>query len=592
MMQYLEIARGSVMNRNFVDKASCLKDYVEKAQSAGDELYRSMYYYDEEILEHLKIRKTVKSYRGKYYLGTIIFDIDKKQDTDQFVQRRAQEFALRLSEDWKVDREQMAIYFSGRGYHFYIDNIFRFEPSNHLPEEVKMTLGEYFPEVDPAIYTSTALIRVPYTINNKAKRYKVQITYDELFEISADEIIEIAQSPEKRGIETADIKSTLDYSVRIKHAKRTAAEVKRDTNLSDIITCVQKIYNEGPIQGSRHINMLRMISSFRRKGLPKEAIFVLMRQWADNLEEAEIRKDVDDVFSKDYKFGCFDPVLAKYCDPMCMYYQKKNMMPEMRNSDELEKDFIEFLKGDFLVKSINLKEVLDLEEDFWCYPGEVILFIGDTKLGKSALTQLLALRIKLKVLYYNLEFSENLFFRRNVQIARNWTKERVIKHYGEHPEVSLKAGTEHIKAIFRPPAIEDIPKTVKELGANFVIIDTVDKVVVGKLGEYRTREAKVAMTMKDIAKESNSVIFLIHHIPKSEAKGFDGKPKSLTIHSGKGDSSYEQQADKVIGMWGSEADGIRFVKSLGARDESPFFIQMYYNKPTFRFSTIIKHIQE
>ena len=583
---YLEVARGSVANRNFVDEASKIKDYVILAQKSKEELYRSVYTYDNEILEHLKIRKTVKSYAGKYYLDSLIFDIDKGTNTDEFTKERAQQFVMRLADDWQVDRDSIRIWFSGRGYHFAIDNIFRFEPSNHMPDEVKATVAKFFPEIDSSIYTTSALIRVGYTINNKVLRYKVPITYDELFELSCEEIITIAQSPDIRDLEKVTLKSNLDFSHYIVKSTRTPAEVKRENNLTDIVTCVQKIYNEGPIEGSRHMKMLRMISSFKRRGLPKSAIQLLMQSWASNMEQYEITKNVNDVFSKEYKFGCYDPILSKYCDPMCMYFLKKNMLIDSKSAEDMEKDFIEFLKGDFLSRSINLKDVLGLTEDFWCYPGEFIMFIGDTKLGKSAFTQLMALKIKLKTLYYNLEYSDKLFFRRNIQIRRNWTKEQVYQHYATQT-TSLKAGTEHIEAIFRPPYLEEVPKTIKDTGANVVIIDTLDKILVGKLGEYKTKEEKLGMLLKDYSASTDTIIIGVHHIPKSEAYDSMGNPKMLNTHSGKGSSVLEQQADKIIGMWGKEKDGIRFVKSLGARDERGFYCQFYYNKPTFRFTRIL-----
>ena len=112
--------------------------------------------------------------------------------------RRAQEFARRLTQDWDVRPEELRIYYSGSGYHLYMPNYFKFEPSEVIRQEVKNTLKEHFPEADLSIYGATGLIRAPYSLNRKTNRYTIPLSASELFNLKSEEIILLAESNETR----------------------------------------------------------------------------------------------------------------------------------------------------------------------------------------------------------------------------------------------------------------------------------------------------------------------------------------------------------------------------------------------------------
>ena len=60
----------------------------------------------------------------------------------------------------------------------------------------------------------------------------------------------------------------------------------------------------------------------------------------------------------------------------------------------------------------------------------------------------------------------------------------------------------------------------------------------------------------------------------------------LDIHSGKGSSSVEQKADKVIAIEGDRMKPYRKISSLGARDEHPFKIITQMSPKTFEFRQV------
>ena len=178
-MKFIEIAKGSPSHRHTIIPLSDLKNHLEPEK----ELYRSYYTYDDKILEHKKLYKTVKGYDGMMFLDQITLDIDKGNDTDEGVLYRTQSFVEMLGEDWKLDRNELRIWYSGRGYHLTFPDIFRFEPSPFIADEVKATLTKYFPEMDSMPLMKTGLIRVGFSYNEKTKRYKTPLSAGELFSL-------------------------------------------------------------------------------------------------------------------------------------------------------------------------------------------------------------------------------------------------------------------------------------------------------------------------------------------------------------------------------------------------------------------------
>jgi hypothetical protein len=592
MQLYIELAQGSVRNRNFVIKEQHLKNYLIKAREKKEELYQSYYYYDEEIIEHLKIRKTVRGYRGKYHLPHLIFDIDKMTNTDEFTLQRARVFLERLQDDFKVDPENVRVWFSGRGYHITTDNIFRFESSNYLPDEWKATAMKYFPEVDTLPYMTTGLIRVGYSINEKVGRYKIPLSVAELFQMNADDIIMLSKSNEFRLIRPAELRTDLDYSnliIRTKESLRKEEKIVKTEEPTSIVTCMQKLYNRGAVEGRRHTDMLALTSAYKRKGLPLQATMLLMKDWAKGLENYEIEKNVKDVYNpeKDYRFSCQHPIMKEFCSPKCIHYDKKDYEIQTVSATQAEKNYVNYIRNFSLDRAFNLRDIFPIPNDFFFMPGEYVIMIGDTKIGKSALAQFLSVKLpKHKINYYSTEVPEELMFRRFIQSAHGITKFEVMDYYNQNTN-TFSEKIKHISIITTTPRLDDLKAHIAESGADIIILDTIDGLSVGKLGEYTSREEKLAHTIRRICQELKVIIIAIHHIPKSQAIDDKGKPKPLNIHSGKGASALEQKADKIIGFEGKQFESSRTITSLGVRDETPFKMQVKYDYETFQFTKIM-----
>lgn len=580
---YVELANGAVQNRGVVVKTTLLPDL---AWNAKGEMYNSYYQFDAELIEHFKIRKTIRGYRGKYYLINPIVDLDKGTDSDEFILERVKRFLERLDNDFDINPILNRVYFSGRGYHIVLPNIFNFKACNELPTIVKNVMEKYFPEGD-TIYDGARLIRTPQTLNAKSNMYKIPLQSEDIFNLTWQEIHKRAG----QRVTKYDLPDITEYTIpnhskliEIENTKVVVhSEVEETTN---IVTCIQKMYNEGPIESTRHHKLLRMATSWRRAGIPKEGIISMISSWATNLEPYEIRRTVNDVFDKGYHpFKCSDNLMTKYCDSKCIFYKNKNYTTEVINSIDAEKAYIKYINSNLEQRAFDFNEIFKCAS-YKCYPGEAIVLIGDTKLGKSTIMQNIAVKLTgRKILFLPLENMQHLAYRRFIQIAHKMSKEEVDEHYRIEKN-GLSQAISHIHMVVLPPTIQDLRKLVIEHKPDILIIDTLDGIDIPNVYDDTIKTSMLGPELKQIAQQLDLIVFAVAHISKSAAVDINGKAKPMNIHSAKGSTAVPQKFDKIL-AWEGDRKGVqRYLTSLGARDEEDIRLTFNFNYVTFQMEQL------
>lgn len=134
-MKYIEIARGTPVNRGILIPPEKLIKYISK-----EPLYRSVYLYDEEALEYANKKGTLKDFFGIRYIDKIPIDIDKGDNTDEKTLDILRSVILEL-EEAEIECGSFQSYFSGSGYHLILSgDLFNFKAGTDLPYVVKQTL--------------------------------------------------------------------------------------------------------------------------------------------------------------------------------------------------------------------------------------------------------------------------------------------------------------------------------------------------------------------------------------------------------------------------------------------------------------------
>tara|TARA_R110002020_G_scaffold54691_7_gene152340 strand:- start:8513 stop:10300 length:1788 start_codon:yes stop_codon:yes gene_type:complete len=582
----IEVAVGSVAHRGNAIVHDELYDYIEPKR----ELYRSMFLYDDTF------DGNVKNYRGTYAIDKIILDIDIKNEDLSNINA--------LKEFLEEERIKHFLWFSGTGFHMYIPNIFGLKPSKDLPQTLKLTIENMFKEygVDN-IYDKSRLIRAEYSYNKKNNTYKVPVLKSQMEKLFIHSKYEdfIARATTYEAIDARNlnfIKLTEKVlkdnntdrfkdkviSKPIKNGVIKSRTQRNDPNFTAHVTCVQKMYARGPEPGTRHQTILRMVSAWKRSGIPREGAEALVHKWSPDFDYTEAMQMIDTVYAWEHDgYGCSDSIMDKFCDARCKFYRAKDYGVEIFNVDSMTEQFKQFVKTDYTDKSFDLGSMYNIPSPYRFTVGELVTIIGDTKLGKTAFIQNLVTRAKqFKCLYLSLEVNEKLMWRRFNQIAFNKTKEQVVNHYLNDDMDFINQAKDklgHLKVLTVSPEINNIIDVISTIQPKIIVIDTIDEIRVDYVNDSLVKMQKIVSKLKEIAQKYEVIIFAVSHISKTAA--YEG---NLNRHSAKGDSAIEQKSDKLLGISAPNPESkARIVESIVARDESGFKLKCYFNHETFRF---------
>ena len=599
---YLEYAVGSVANRMNICKASEFTSIIQK--NIGKEIYRSMFMYDESVIQYVNTEETISGFKGDKWIDKIVLDIDMKGKSkgDETI-KNVLKLIDKLNEKG-IGNELINVWFSGTGFHIHIPNIYQFEPSSNLDKIVRASIQRDFGEYIDLIYDATRLIRAGYSYNVKTNRYKNPISIKELEDWSYDEIKTLCKEPRMEyQHKTFDYDDTqllipMDVSRKnIKEYREVFKNAKAET--SRYITCAQHIYNDGEVSMYRHKNLLRLVSvAIGKFGFDIPAVQGIanayMKKFENPLPSTEVSKIIVDAYKVGgYRYGCQDEVLAKYCDPKCILYRFKNLeeTTSVLDAEQMVELMLEYVNTDFTDKSFDLKKIFPYmnTESVLIKTGQLAVLVGDTKLGKTAFWQHVVSSIPdIRVLFMSLEVDKETMSRRFMQQALQLSKHDVnlkLKQRDLKSIETIKSKMAHIQLLTESPDITKYPELIQKHQPKVIVIDTIDMVPArySKQEEIQ-KQVYIIKELKRIAVSEDIIVLAVSHISKNAHYRMK-EGDTMDIYDAKGTSSVVQQADIIIGFMGErDTSKKRVIRTLGARDESGFHIVCNYDWNTFTFS--------
>ena len=589
---YVEVAIGDVSARNTVVQFNELYEIVKK--NIGKEIYRSMFLYTEEIADHIAKSGSIKNYEGIQAVDRIVFDIDKSSEDGDEVKNKTFQVYSKLIE-LGAKKEHVNIWFSGRGFHVVIPNLYGFKPSTYLAREVKSTIVRDFKDMVDLIYDPKRLIRLPFSLNKKTNLYKNWLPAGQFLKMNYNDIVEYCknisydQPPVVNGLNP--IWKPMEYSrEEVPTERKILKNAKYPTN-SDV-TCGQHIVNNGARVSNRHVTLLRLVSIWRRKGFTQEQCVLLAQNWIStypkNFSGEEINRVVVDTFKQGYQYTCQDEILEAHCDPKCKYYKMKDYGHgvKLKNVDQMIESYKQYIEDSKYNSEFNLKDIVDIKDDYTFKAGDLAILGGNTKIGKTAFVQwIIAQFPDVKTAFMSLEVGEDLINRRFFQCVLSLSKENFNVWNHEYDDY-LRESMNHIHTTCDSPDIRDYDKIIETYAPKLLVIDTIDTIPAKYYTDEYERQNFIIKELKSLANKHKIIIFGISHISKYAAQQLENGER-LGIHSFKGNSVIEQKADKVIGFESQlENERIRIISSLGTRDENPFEIKMSFNYETFSFEQV------
>jgi len=588
-MKYLEIAQGSPRNRGFLVQYEKLSHYIK----ADEPLYRSFYTYDDTALKVVEETQSLKKFVGVRSVDKVLIDIDKADNSDRHTLNFLISTVFEL-EERGLSRKSMQAYFSGTGYHLVIPNsAFEFETSVRLPLIIKSTLKSMLPDIDTSIYSKLGIYRVAHTINNKSQLYKIPLTIDEVYNLEPEEIKELAKTPrlEYPYSELFADGELSEYVVTTPCPSE--GNFKKVLEPTKIAPCVQSYLREGPISGTRHNIILRIISHFKRHGIPSEYSKAMIMHWnKDSLDATDLLEMVENSYNQNYRYGCNDEYLAARCQTRCIYFKHKDYNIDVKNAGDMQSELDERLTTNFDGRSIDLAKSFGLKDiDATIYPGELVTIFGPTGSNKTTLAQNLALGVDFKndtvrkewqipTLFLSLELSAWYMHRRHLQIVTGLSKDEVNKDYKELFAQNSDL-LNHLVIQTISPTLDQVKQKVRELQPAVVVVDYIDlmETPITIRGEYE-KVKYISHGLSNMAVNSDLIVIQVSQVSRDYSRN-----EVLDLYAGKGSGAIENASRKVIGLNGQANSSKKALSVYKNTDGELFDVDLEW-RPSFRMKCV------
>ena len=551
-------------------------------------IFRSVYLYsDPDRVAELR-GKSVKYYTGAYSIDEIPVDIDRGDSSDEFTLNRVRSYVSQL-QDHGVDFENFCVYFSGSGYHIHLSSeLFGLDKSPDLPWMVRKTIETIFgSSVDLSIYSRTSLIRAAFSKSEKTGLYKIPLTEEELFMLNWRAIHELAHNRHGAIPDIGAVKPIL--------AQYVSKEVPQVRSLGSVVEpakvvpCIQRLYAQGPTVGRRNQTLLRLVSHFKRSGIPSDATKAALLHWNQNsLDSRLVIEAVENGYGKPYRYGCNDPMMRERCDPRCIFFKNKDYNVEVKTATQLQDELVARLESDFTGRVVNLGATLGVKDyESVIYPGEMLTVFGRTGCNKTALAQSIALGynaltdsidkdLQIPSLYLSLEVAGWFMHRRNLQILADVDKLEATRRARDLFKIHEKE-LSHVVMQTIPPTMEQIEEKVKELRPHCVIVDYVELLepprgVTNPADQIR----HACQKLRSLAVNQDIVVIMLSQTSRQMSR-----EEVLDLYSAKGSGAIENSSSHVLAINGKNNSPDRTMEMLKASDGELYKTELFWT-PSFR----------
>lgn len=456
--------------------------------------YRSLYQYEEDAKNYFESKDSIRGFKGGAYTNSLIFDFDSKENTE-LARADAIELLNRLQTLDEIDVSKSAsAFFSGRkGFHIELVTNREFNPDD--TKMICSALCTGLKTFDTSIYNTTRLFRIPNTKHQTTKLYKIELGLDDLVNLSMEDILEIAKTPNK-ALETPEpCDGEKLYKTHIETAKLLYAEMAkskqvivdteevegiRGLDLIDFDKCPKNkprcVYalEHGimvPGQGERN-ELFRALAVYNRnQGFDKETTHNILKSIARKNailypeSEAYTKEEIwntviASAFSGDFKqipgatgISADNPHIKRYCnlvgqytDKLCTLHNKANKTKSTVQIEEVSNSFNKFASN---FDKNTVRTGIKLIDNYMNIAiGTVTLVAGASGSGKTSLC--------LEVLencnktdqhsvFFSLDMHKNLVYLKLATKLTQYTQKQIMQFYKENNQEKK----EEIKAIIK-----------------------------------------------------------------------------------------------------------------------------------------------
>lgn len=266
-------------------------------------------------------RYNIEDQDKAYLYGGLYLDFD----STEFEQARKDAIKtvsyLKIVFNLSYPDEQLRIYFSGnKGFHIIVPGeVLGVQPRNDLNEVFKtiaLTIDKYIDNgtLDLQIYDKKRLFRIENSEHEKTGLYKIELTLEELRNLTEVEIKNLAKSP--RSMENRDYILSIEANKMLQtFIERTSVRlndfknIKSDGTLKYTPPCILKILDEGAKQGQRNNTIATLASFFKSNGKDLKEAAEIIEIWNNEklsgpVGISELKKTVRSIYCTEKSYGC------------------------------------------------------------------------------------------------------------------------------------------------------------------------------------------------------------------------------------------------------------------------------------------------
>jgi hypothetical protein len=328
--EFAAILRNGKMVRNQffrIDDSDALK--LWRIQFDNTDIFTSAYLYSQPN-------------RNSPFIVGMFFDLDAKDNLEQ-ARRDTLGLCQLLEEKAKVPRDCLGLFYSGsKGFHIEVSwKVFKPESLQYILKLCKRmalkAVDAGVKTLDIGIYTPGRLWRMPNSINSKKNLYKIPLTYEELRDLDAAAIADLAKNPRSDDsfascefCQAASDWCREAVSVLEKESKMPSAPYQMTLKFKQgwrVPPCIKAIEEATIPEGGRHYLYTDLSRYFAFLGMhPLEIL--------ERIQKIDSRNPIPDPTSieRSVRWGCAHPGfpgcngnLRKYCKKeICFYVKLKN----------------------------------------------------------------------------------------------------------------------------------------------------------------------------------------------------------------------------------------------------------------------------
>jgi transcriptional regulator of met regulon len=312
--------------RNRILPAKLTNLVVNERRHRG--VFSTMYRYNTEKLDEA------------FLYGDLYFDFDNKQDFEK-VRSDAKTVIAYLKTVFRIQSDEIRIYFSGnKGVHIIVPaELIGIEPDKHLngiyriiAEDVKSFIKNK--TLDLVIYDNKRLFRIPNSIHEATGLYKIAITYNELVNLSHEEIKQMAKQPRHIPFKKPKYSSfaNTQYKRYVEKYIQAAANENKDIQYHGTLKvtppCIEYLIENGAENGNRNNSIAVLSSFYRNQGKSLNETTSLIEDWNNKnitpTKASELKKTVKSVYTGKASYGCTSLKAISVCDSKkCPLIKKK-----------------------------------------------------------------------------------------------------------------------------------------------------------------------------------------------------------------------------------------------------------------------------